>query len=284
MNKRPINTLNPLLCISVRIEHYVELRITDKYAMPLFQYRFEQHLSSPWKEPRKPIKTKLILTYTSVILKDTSWWPYRVVHSIDYKSIRKFITFNQESLRFAIGIYDEDFAEKQYVVMSTKTFSDIEKLIQLIHSQLLICRYSLKQESEQSNKSVISKSTTQKNLTNLSKSLDKIHLIDKSHGIITSNSVHPVKSSVNGDERQFNEKLGNNTYKTLKYDNNRHQGSYHDPQQEDHHPYYGYRHEDKHTRHIYTNLDNIFIDKKCFQLTQAHPIIVTIAIKKIKGN
>nr|AAW26939.1 unknown [Schistosoma japonicum] len=60
MNKRPLNTITPLLCITIRLENYIELRINDEYSTPIFQYRFEQYFSNPWKEPKKPIKTKLM--------------------------------------------------------------------------------------------------------------------------------------------------------------------------------------------------------------------------------
>nr|CAH8848137.1 unnamed protein product [Trichobilharzia regenti] len=218
MSRRSGNPVNPLLCITVRLEHYVELRITDKYSTPVFQYRLEQHFSSPWKEPRRRIKTKLILTYTSVILKNASWWPYRSINSIDYKSIQKFITFNQENLRFAIGICDEDFAEKQYVVMSAKNFSDIEKLIQLIHSQLLIWKYSLKDEVDQFNPTKMNK-----------KSMNSLKSIDKSTYLNDVNEQHS----------------GNNTYKIRKVYNNNNsnncQGGHGDKQR---------------SHHTYTNLDD----------------------------
>ncbi|CAH8848226.1 unnamed protein product [Trichobilharzia szidati] len=217
MSRRSVNPVNPLLCMTVRLEHYVELRITDKYSTPIFQYRLEQHFSSPWKEPRKCIKTKLILTYTSVILKNASWWPYRSINSIDYKSIQKFITFNQENLRFAIGIYDEDFAEKQYVVMSAKNFSDVEKLIQLIHSQLLIWKHSLKDESDQFSQTKVNK----KSIIH-GKSINSLKSIDKNTYL---NDVNEQNS-------------GNNTYKIRKvYNNNNNRHGAHGDKQRSHHTY-----------------------------------------------
>ncbi|KAK4471957.1 hypothetical protein MN116_005336 [Schistosoma mekongi] len=191
MNKRPLNTMTPLLCITIRLENYIELRINDEYSTPIFQYRYEQYYSNPWKEPKKPIKTKLLLTYTSLILKNASWWPYRIEHSIKYKSVQKFLTLNQEHLRFAIGLYDEDYAEKQFVVMSTKHAYDVERLIQLIDSQSLIWKYTLSKEINYPNKPMIKKLRTNcKESVPLSKTFNRTRLTDKNQDVHITNDLN----------------------------------------------------------------------------------------------
>ncbi|CAH8497504.1 unnamed protein product [Schistosoma turkestanicum] len=250
MNKRPLNTITPLLCITIRLENYVELRIHDEYTTPIFQYRFEQHFANPWKEPKKSIKTKLILTYTSLILKNASWWPYRVEHSIKYKSVQKLITFNQGQLRFAIGLYDEDYAEKEFVVMSIKNAYDMERLIQLIDSQLLIWKYALNKETDYS----IRPDKKQlmigyKESTPLNKISKRRGLIGKSQNAIIKNDAAMLNSLANNtSSNQSNVKLTNNPHRTLEIDQN-HSRRYSQQTNQDYNEY-------KPTLQIYTNVDS----------------------------
>ncbi|KAF7262038.1 hypothetical protein EG68_01284 [Paragonimus skrjabini miyazakii] len=133
---RSLGGLNQLLTLSVRLQHYVELSTTDDFTTATFQYRLEQHLVSPWREPKKSRKLRLCITYTSLILNRSSWWPYRSVERIDFSSVERFITFQQAGRFFAIGLQDHSFAEKQFVVMSTKTIGDLNRLIQTMETQL----------------------------------------------------------------------------------------------------------------------------------------------------
>nr|AAP06241.1 hypothetical protein [Schistosoma japonicum] len=212
MNKRPLNTITPLLCITIRLENYIELRINDEYSTPIFQYRFEQYFSNPWKEPKKPIKTKLLLTYTSLILKNASWWPYRIEHSIKYKSVQKFLTLNQEHLRFAIGLYDEDYAEKQFGGMSTKHAYDVEKLIQLIDSQSLIWKYTLSNEINYPHKSMIKKLRIDcKETVPLGKTFNRTRLTDKSQNVHITNDLNSKNSGEYNLHNQIDGKLMNHS-------------------------------------------------------------------------
>ncbi|KAA3682308.1 uncharacterized protein DEA37_0008979 [Paragonimus westermani] len=134
---RSLGGLNQLLTLSVRLQHYVELSTTDDFSTATFQYRLEQHLISPWREPKKSRKLRLCITYTSLILNRSSWWPYRSVERIDFSSVERFITFQQAGRFFAIGLQDHSFAEKQFVVMSTKTIGDLNRLVQTMETQLM---------------------------------------------------------------------------------------------------------------------------------------------------
>ncbi|KER21603.1 hypothetical protein T265_15052, partial [Opisthorchis viverrini] len=135
-----LSNLNQLLTISVRLVHYVELHTKDQFTTPVFQYRLEQHLISPWREPKKPVKAKLLITYTSLILSRASWWPYRVVERTDFGAVERCMAFPHVGPFFAVGIRDDDFAEKQFVVMTTKTLSDLQRVMHVMEAQLAVWR------------------------------------------------------------------------------------------------------------------------------------------------
>ncbi|KAA0190655.1 hypothetical protein FBUS_01485 [Fasciolopsis buskii] len=133
---RSTGELNRLLKISVRLEHYVELSTKDTFDTEVFQTRLKQHFSIPWHEPKTPIKTSLCVTYTSLILSSASWWPYRQQRCLDFENVQRFLTFYQAGRYCAIGVQDNDMAEKQFVVLLTKSIGDLDSLLRVMHTQL----------------------------------------------------------------------------------------------------------------------------------------------------
>ncbi|CAI2728818.1 unnamed protein product [Schistosoma spindalis] len=256
MNKQSLNTITPLLCITIHIENYIELYIHDEYSLPILKYRYEQYYIKPWKQPKKFIKTKLILTYTSLILKNGSWWPYRNENLIKYKTIQKIILLNQHKLQLAIGLYDEDYAEKQFIIISTKNIYDIDRLIQLIDSQLFIWKYALNKQINypyKLNKRKVITNNKQSILFN--KTLNKKDFIDKNHMVNIINNITEGKSLRNMSLNQFNEKIVNKSNGILEID-------YNNPQ--------GYRdyNEHKSILHMYNNINDndLYNDKQIIEV------------------
>ncbi|TPP56262.1 hypothetical protein FGIG_01799 [Fasciola gigantica] len=130
--------LNRLLKISVRVEHYVELSTKDAFDTEVFLSRLKQHFSTPWHEPKAPIKTSLCVTYTSLILTSASWWPYRQQRCLDFENVHRFLTFFQAGRYCAIGVQDNDMAEKQFVVLLTKSIGDLDALLLVMQTQLSV--------------------------------------------------------------------------------------------------------------------------------------------------
>ncbi|CAH8549238.1 unnamed protein product [Schistosoma rodhaini] len=196
MNKHSLTTITPLLCITIHIENYIELQINDEYNLPILQYRYEQYFKNPWKQPKKLIKTKLILTYTSLILKDASWWPFRLENSINYNKIQKCFIINQKNLKFAIGLYDENYIEKQFIIIKTKNIYDLEKLIQFIDTQLLIWKYTInKQINYSSNQR--DNTTNNKQLISFDKTLNRKNLMNKKYTTHNKNDNNIMNSLEN---------------------------------------------------------------------------------------
>ncbi|CAL8090950.1 unnamed protein product [Calicophoron daubneyi] len=137
-----LNSLNhqQLVSISVCLEHYVELLSKDQFNVRTFQYRLEQHLVSPWKQPQKKIRTKLVISRTCLVLKRASWWPYRITERVDFGAIERVLTFEHASRFIVVGLKDDDFAEKEFVILSTRTIVDSDKIIRAMESQLHIWR------------------------------------------------------------------------------------------------------------------------------------------------
>ncbi|VDP66991.1 unnamed protein product [Echinostoma caproni] len=133
---RSVGQLNQLLKISVRVEHYVELSTKDTFDTIVFQNRLRQHFTIPWREPKKPIKTRLCVSYTSLILTSASWWPYRQQRCLDFESVQRFLTFHQAGRYCAIGMQDDGLSEKQFIVLLTKSIADLDQLLRVMQTQL----------------------------------------------------------------------------------------------------------------------------------------------------
>ncbi|CAH8519541.1 unnamed protein product [Schistosoma mattheei] len=258
MNKQSLNTITPLLCITIHIENYIELYIHDDYSLPILQYRYEQYYNKPWKQPKKCIKTKLILTYTSLILKNGSWWPYRYENIIQYKTIQKIILFNQHKLQLAIGLYDDDYIEKQFLIITTKNITDIDKLIQLIDTQLLIWKYTFNKQIDYYPYQLYKRKLINNNKLQLiplkNKALNRKVLIDKNPMIPMTNHVIGLNSLRNTSFNQLNEKIIDKSNGILEI-------NYNNPQSNHHY------NEHKSILHMYNNINDhdLYNDKRIIE-------------------
>ncbi|CAH8533761.1 unnamed protein product [Schistosoma margrebowiei] len=256
MNKQSLNTITPLLCITIHIENYIELYIHDDYSLPILKYRYEQYYNKPWKQPKKYIKTKLLLTYTSLILKNGSWWPYRYENIIQYKTIQKIILFNQYKLQLAIGLYDDNYIEKQFLIITIKNMNDMDKLIQLIDTQLLIWKYTFNKQMNYDPYQFYKKKSITNNQLQLipfkNKRSNRKGIMDKNQMISMTNHVIELNSFKNTTLNQLNEKIMNKSLNgILEID-------YNNPPQSNHH---------KSILHMYNNNNDydLYNDKKIIE-------------------
>lgn len=193
---RSAGELNRLLKISVRLEHYVELSTKDTFDTEVFQTRLKQHFNIPWREPKTPIKTSLCVTYTSLILSSASWWPYRQQRCLDFENVQRFLTFYQAGRYCAIGVQDNDMAEKQFVVLLTRSIGDLDSLLRVMHTQLSFWR-RIDHFDEQSDRPIAVVPASWPTLKAQPVSLPRVNLCGD-NGLHSVSSTYNQNQSING--------------------------------------------------------------------------------------